>query len=144
VVKIVIDTYAWIEIFIGSKEGEGAKEILQSAEEIYTPDVVIAEVARKYFREGVSEEVILERLTVMEETSEVISIDKNIAVESAKCYLELVEKAKMRRLKPPSLFDAIMLATAKSLGAKLITGDEHFKEIDETIWIGRHPVLSER
>jgi predicted nucleic acid-binding protein len=37
---------------------------------------------------------------------------------------------------PPSLFDAILLATARTLGAKLLTGDEHFKGIDETIWIG--------
>jgi predicted nucleic acid-binding protein len=50
--------------------------------------------------------------------------------------LELVERAKERKLKAPSLFDAILLATARTLGAKLLTGDEHFKGIDETIWIG--------
>jgi len=136
-VKIVIDTYAWIEIFIGSKNGEKAKEMLQKAEEIYTPDVVIAEIARKYLREGMKEQSILERLTTIEETSEIIPIDKKIAFESAKCYLELIEKAKTRKLKAPSLFDAIVLATVKTLGAKLVTGDEHFEEINETLWIGK-------
>ncbi len=135
--KTVIDAYAWIEIFIGSKSGEKAKEILQKAEETYTPDVVIAEIARKYLREGMKEQIILERLTTIEETSEIIPIDKNIAFESAKCYLELMEKAKTRKLKAPSLFDAIVLATARTLGAKLVTGDEHFEEINETLWIGK-------
>jgi predicted nucleic acid-binding protein len=136
-VKTVIDTYAWIEIFIGSKSGEKAKEMLQKAEETYTPDIVIAEIARKYLREGMKEQIILERLTTIEETSEIIPIDKSIAIESAKCYMELMEKAKTEKLKEPSLFDAIVLATARTLGAKLVTGDEHFKEIKETIWIGK-------
>lgn len=134
--KTVVDTYAWIEIFIGSECGEKAKEIIQKSEEVYTPDVVIAEVARKYLKEGVKEQTILERLATIEETSEITSIDKDIALESARCYLELVERAKSRKLKNPSLFDAIVLATARTLGAKLLTGDEHFKGVDETIWIG--------
>jgi predicted nucleic acid-binding protein len=85
----------------------------------------------------VGEQIILERLAAIEETSEIISIDKNIALESARCYLELVEKAKARKLEAPSLFDAIVLATARKLGAKLMTGDEHFEEINETLWIGK-------
>jgi predicted nucleic acid-binding protein len=136
-VKTVIDTYAWIEIFIGSKSGEKAKEILQKAEETYTPDIVLAEIARKYLREGMKEQTILERLTTIEETSNIIPIDKSIAIESAKCYAELMEKAKKIKLKLPSLFDAIILATSRTLDAKLITGDEHFKDVHETLWIGK-------
>ena len=135
--KTVIDTYAWIEIFIGSKNGEKAREILRKAEETYTPDVVIAEIARKYLREGTKEQTILERLKTIEETSEITPIDKDIAIESAKCYLELMEKAKTRKIKAPSLFDAIVLATARTLEAKLVTGDEHFKDIHEILWIGK-------
>jgi predicted nucleic acid-binding protein len=136
-VKTVIDTYAWIEIFIGSKSGEKAKEILQKTEETYTPDIVLAEIARKYLREGMKEQTILERLTTIEETSNIIPIDKSIAIESAKCYVELMEKAKRIKLKLPSLFDAIILATSRTLNAKLITGDEHFKDVHETLWIGK-------
>jgi len=135
-VKTVIDAYAWVEIFIGSKSGKRANEILQKAEETYTPDTVIAEIARKYLREGVEENTIRERLATIEEISDVISIDKDIAIESAKCYLELAEKAKKEGLKTPSLFDAIVLATARTSDAKIVTGDEHFKGINETLWIG--------
>ncbi|MGB9714745.1 MAG: PIN domain-containing protein, partial [Candidatus Bathyarchaeales archaeon] len=121
--KTVIDTYAWIEIFIGSPQGEKAKEILQKTEEAYTPDIVLAEIARKYLREGAKEQAISERLKTIEEASEIAYIDKETAIESAKCYIELSQKAKKENLKNPSLFDAIILATAKTLNAKLITGD---------------------
>ncbi|MGB9895757.1 MAG: PIN domain-containing protein [Thermoproteota archaeon] len=40
------------------------------------------------------------------------------------------------KLKEPSLFDAIVLATAKTLNASVITGDEHFRERTEAIWVG--------
>jgi len=135
-VKIVIDAYAWVEIFIGSKKGDKARENLMEADETYTPDVVMAEIARKYFREGVEEQTVLERLKTIEETSDIAPIDKDVALESGKCYMQLLEKAKTEELKPPSLFDAIVLATARLLNAKVATGDEHFKGMPETLWIG--------
>jgi predicted nucleic acid-binding protein len=135
-VKIVIDAYAWVEIFIGSKKGDKARENLTEADETYTPDVVMAEIARKYFREGVEEQTILERLKTIEETSDIATINKDVALESAKCYMQLSEKAKAEGLKSPSLFDAIVLATARLLNAKVVTGDEHFKHMPETLWIG--------
>jgi predicted nucleic acid-binding protein len=80
---------------------EKSKGDPSKSEEAYKPDIVIAEIARKYLREGVKEKVILERLTTIEETLEIIPIDKNIALESAKCYIELMEKAKTRKIKAP-------------------------------------------
>lgn len=134
--KIVIDAYAWVEIFIGSKKGDKARENLTEADATYTPDVVMAEIARKYFREGVEEQTVLERLKTIEEASDIAPIDKNVAFESAKCYIELSEKAKTEGLRAPSLFDAIVLGTARLLNAKVVTGDEHFKNMPETLWIG--------
>jgi len=135
-VKIVIDAYAWIEIFIGSKKGHKAREDLTQAEAIYTPDTVMAEIARKYFREGVEEQTVLKRLKTIEETSDVVPVEKSVALESAKCYMKLSEKARNENLKSPSLFDAIVLATARLLNAKVLTGDAHFRELPQTLWIG--------
>lgn len=134
--KIVVDAYAWVEIFIGSKKGDKAREKLTETDETYTPDVVMAEIARKYLREAVEEQTVLERLKTIEETSDIAPVDKNVAFESAKCYKELLEKAKTEGIKAPSLFDAIVLATARLLNAKVVTGDEHFKNLPETLWIG--------
>jgi len=135
-VKIVIDTYAWIEIFIGSGKGNKARKILTETLEIHTPDIVLAEIARKYTREGIEQQVVLERLKTIVETSETTPINMEIALESAKCYIKLLEEAKKAGIATPNLFDAIVLATARVLKAKVITGDEHLRNLPETIWIG--------
>jgi predicted nucleic acid-binding protein len=135
-VRIVVDSYAWIEVFLGSEKGDKARKIIGEASEVYTPDVVLAEVARKYLREGSGEDVILNRLRAMTEATDVVPVGVELALESAKCYLKLSEKAKMERTGVPSLFDALVLATARVLDARVVTGDEHFKNLSETLWVG--------
>ena len=132
--KIVVDTYAWVELFIGSEKGLIVKENLGSAEEVYTPDIVLAELARKYRREGVEASEVEERLSKISVKN--YNHEKKIATKAAEVDCLLREKAEKMGLREPSLIDAIVLATAKSLNANLITGDRHFKEEPETIWIG--------
>jgi predicted nucleic acid-binding protein len=135
VVKIVIDSYAWIEQFTGSANGNKVKEVLESADELYTPDTVLAEIARKYIREGVEDDIVNTRLEQITANSNITYLDSKLAFESAKCYLELAENARKNKLNLPSLFDAIVLATARVTNAKILTGDVHFKSLPETIWI---------
>ncbi|HDI52767.1 MAG TPA: type II toxin-antitoxin system VapC family toxin, partial [Candidatus Bathyarchaeota archaeon] len=88
--RIVVDSYAWIELFIGSSEGEKVRERMLEADRVFTPGIVLAEIARKYHREGVEREAIRERLRLIVETSEIIPIDEEVALESASCYEELL------------------------------------------------------
>jgi predicted nucleic acid-binding protein len=46
-----------------------------------------------------------------------------------------MEKAKRERLNNPSLFDAIVLVTAREYGSSVVTGDEHFRGLVETIFL---------
>ena len=135
--KIVIDAYAWIELFIGSGKGLDVKNLIENADEIYTPGTVLAEIARKYVREGVDEKTIDARLEVIVLASNITHIDAGIALEASRCYLELTACAKKSKLNSPSLFDAIVLATGRLSKSKIVTGDEHFKNLPETIWIGK-------
>jgi predicted nucleic acid-binding protein len=134
-VKIVTDSYAWIEHFIGSEKGRRIDEILKEADEVFTPDTVLAEVARKYVREGNETKLVDQRLEEIVEASSIICLDAKLAVNAAKSYLELEVNAKKSKLNRPSLFDAIMLAAGRSLECSIITGDQHFKNLPETIWI---------
>jgi predicted nucleic acid-binding protein len=134
-VKIVIDSYAWIELFIGSAKGRKVKEILENADEVYTPGTVLAEIARKYIREGVEEKIVNIRLEQIIGASNITCLDTKLALESAKCYLQLADNARKTKLNAPSLFDAIVLATGRSLKSKIMTGDEHFRFLPETVWI---------
>lgn len=134
--RIVVDSYAWVELFIGSNKGRIVKERLGEANEVYTPDIVLAELARKYRRERVEARIVETRLSKISELSRVIPVDKSIALKASELDSELREKAKADGLSEPSLFDAIILATTKILDANIVTGDEHFKGRPEVVWIG--------
>jgi predicted nucleic acid-binding protein len=134
-VKIVIDTYAWIELLIGSERGNKVKELMENAEEVYTPSTVLAETARKFLREGTDEKTIGTWLEIITNASVITQIDSATALEAAKCQLELSQQAKISKQNTPSLFDAIVYATARINQCKIITGDEHFKNLPETIWL---------
>ena len=133
--KTVVDTYAWIEHFLGSERGVKADEILQNSDEIYTPDIVLAEIARKYVREGVEDTIIKSRLHQIDDSSNIVCLDTEIALSAAKCYIEMQANAKKMKLTLPGLFDAVILATGRSLNAKILTGDQHFKNLPETLWL---------
>jgi predicted nucleic acid-binding protein len=134
-VKIVIDSYAWIEHFIGSEKGRKVDEILEAADEIYTPDTVLSEIARKYLREGFEAKLVDQRLNDIVEASSIICLDAKLAVTAAKSYIEMEANAKRLKLNCPSLFDAIVLAVARLRESKVLTGDQHFKNLPETIWV---------
>jgi len=129
---IIFDSYAWVEYFIGSKRGAVAKGYLEG-EEIVTPDVVLAEVARKYIREGVSAPEVQGRLYFIAARSEVEPLDADLALAAAKAWKELEVMARKQKLRGPSLTDGIVLALARKHGAKVLTGDEHFEGIEEAI-----------
>jgi len=44
--------------------------VLANADMVYTPDTVLAEIARKYLREGADEDVIIERLKLIVKCSQ--------------------------------------------------------------------------
>jgi len=131
---IVLDSYAWIEYFLGSEAGGVVRGYL-SAEETVTPSIVLAEIARKYLRERMEEKDVLRRLVFISANSTIAGINANLSVAAAKAYLELLEKTKREKLRKPSLADGIILATGRALSAKIITGDEHFKGLGEVIYI---------
>jgi predicted nucleic acid-binding protein len=134
--KIVIDAYAWIEFFIGSEKGRRVKDIIEDADEVYTPGTVLAEIARKYLREGIDNKTVDVRLETISAASNIVHIDPKLASEAARCYMELAAKARKSKLNMPSLFDAVVLASGRLLKSKILTGDEHFKNLSETVWIG--------
>jgi len=133
--NLVVDSYAWIELFLGGEKGKRVKQILSNAEEVRTPDIVLAEISRKYLREKVDEKRVRSRLEAISSASIVNSVDIEVALEAGGAYLELADKAKQQKRRMPSLFDAIILATAREYDSKVVTGDEHFEGLPETILI---------
>ena len=133
--NLVVDSYAWIELFLGTAKGDRTKRLISEAEEIRTPDIVLAEVARKYHTEQPDNVTLRARLETISSTSVVTEIDTSLAIRTGPAYLELMQKAKREHLNDPSLFDAIVLATAREYSSRVVTGDEHFRGLPETIFL---------
>ena len=77
---LVFDSYAWIEYFAGTSRGSTVKELMVAADLIYTPSVVLLEVANKYSREGFDADTIRERLRIIREMSIIDPIRDDVLV----------------------------------------------------------------
>ncbi|MGE5637661.1 MAG: PIN domain-containing protein [Chloroflexota bacterium] len=129
----IIDAYAWIEYFKASKQGEVAKEYIENDQSI-TPTIVIAEISRKLSQQiqlgKESRKGSTQRLDFIRDTSRIVDLDFETAVEVGK----IIEDLK-GQLKDWSLADLIILCTARSLSGKVVTDDEHFRKLDDAIFI---------
>ena len=97
---------------------------------------MLAEIARKHWRERFDRKSIGEKLDFIILVSDVVEIDRKVAILIGGSWKELLENAKRQGLrKRPSLADAIILATAKLVKAKVLTGDDHFKGLLEAIFL---------
>lgn len=125
-----------MELFAASTSGRRAREHIERSDDVFTPSLVLAELARKYLREGEDPTAIRRWLETITQASQVVEIDVGLAEESARASIQLVEKARKEGLQKPGLGDAIVLATTRRIQASLITGDPHFRGLPETIWVG--------
>ena len=130
-----MDSYAWIELFLGTAKGDKTRRLILEADEVRTPDIVLAEIARKYHREQIDLKTLRARLETVSSTSIVTGINTNLALRTGPAYMELTEKAKREHLDSPSLFDAIVLATTRAYSSSVVTGDKHFRGLTETIFL---------
>lgn len=126
--KFVIDAHAWIEYFIGSDKGEEVKKILESDDnEIFTSTVTIAEVVSATKRENRDAE---EKYADIINLSKIFFISPEFAKEAGILHAETRKK-----VKDFGLADAFVLLTGRKLGAKIVTGDPHFKGFKEAVLI---------
>ena len=126
--KYVIDAYAWIEYLIGSKAGEKVKSILEKeTNDIYTCAVTVAEVISKTAPEGREFETIYD---ILLSNSQIVNIDEEISKEAGVLHCE------MRKTKRDfGLADVYVLAVARTVNAKILTGDPHFRSVKEAVLI---------
>lgn len=124
--RYVVDAYAWIEYLIGSEAGSEVNTILENeSNEIYTCAVTVAEVISKVSREGRDVEVAYD---VLVNNSQVIDVDEELSKETGLLHAEM-----RKTEKDFGLADAYVLATARKLKSKVLTGDKHFRNVKEAV-----------
>ena len=126
--KYVIDAYAWVEYLIGSESGVKVAAVLERENsDIYTCAVTVAEVISKTARE---ERDIETAYSIIVSNSQIVNVDEEISKEAGVLHAEM-RKAE----KDFGLADAYVLAVARRLNSKVLTGDPHFKSIKEAVLI---------
>jgi predicted nucleic acid-binding protein len=125
--KYVIDAYAWIEYLDGTDAGRKVTTILENNDETYTCAVTIAEVVGKVARKGKDPKTPYD---ILLSNSQVVSVNDELSLQAGLLHCEMRKTAK-----DFGLADAYVLATARKLKAKVLTGDAHFRSLNEAIMI---------
>lgn len=124
----VIDAYAWIEYFDGTKLGENVKEIIEDRKNsIYTNVITIAELSSHFNKIKLNFD---DAKKLIMSLSSIHQINTNFAEEAGKLHSNLKKERKHI-----SLADIFVLLTAKKLNAKVVTGDEDFRGLKEVLMI---------
>ena len=122
---VLVDSWAWIEYFKGTPAAQKAKEIIESNEQMFVSAINVSEIYLFLLRNKPSEAEKLIKFVL--DSSFVIFIDSTIALKASK----IKHEHKM------GLADAIVMATAEENKAKILTGDDDFKNIKNVIYIGK-------
>ena len=126
--EYLLDTYAWIEYFIGSEEGLKVKNLLEH-QFIHTSVISIAELSDKYHRENLSSEW-QKRYQFIISKSSIVPCSLKVMKNSGFRKLELRKKHKSI-----GLVDAIIIETAIQLDLILVSGDLHFETIENIFYL---------
>ncbi len=121
--EYLLDTFAWVEYFIGSDQGKIVKDLIES-KKIYTSIISIAELSDKYYREGLSNEWD-NRYKFIITKSNIIPLRMEIAKNAGPM------KWKLRQtIEGIGLADAIIIESAIQQGLMIVSGDPHFEKLN--------------
>jgi len=112
----VLDSFAWIEYFMGSKRGAKVRDYIEGYEPLYTPSICLTEIKSRYLREQKDPTT---RINLITERSFITSINKEPALLAA----DIKQKHRLHTI------DAIIYAVAQHKNLTLVTGDQHFKNL---------------
>ncbi len=124
---ILVDTSAWIEWLVGSATGKRLAPLLPEPDRWLVPTMVQLELAKWLTREV--DEDAADRTIAFTQTCQIVPLDTRIALLAA-------ELCREHRL---ATADAVMLATTRIHGARLLTCDAHFEGLDDVEFIAKHP-----
>jgi predicted nucleic acid-binding protein len=123
---VLIDSWAWVEFFAGSKIGEKVRAyVMDEDQEVIISSINLAEIYRIAL-DRFNQQMAEKRRRAMISRCYLIPVDEEIAIKGAK----------FRHERDWGLGDALIYATAIREGAKVLTGDPHFKGLKDVTYLG--------
>ncbi len=124
----IIDTYAWVEYFIGSERGKKVKKIVENEDNtIITPECCLAEVKGWCIRES-------------QDFDELYSIIRKISDIQCVLTQDWLDAAGIRsdmrkNMKDFGMMDALIVAQQRRIGCMVVSGDPHFKGRRDVVYV---------
>jgi uncharacterized protein with PIN domain len=128
---IIFDAYAWVEYALDSAKAERVAELLESASEAVTPASVLAELKESMLRQGIRVPVMNRILTYIKSRTTVVGIDSTVAELAGE-----INFTQKKAIKNWGMLDSFVYAMAKVRRGIVLTGDPHFKQLKNVIYIG--------
>ena len=122
--SILVDSFAWLELFQGSVVGGKVLRILkENAGQIYTSVLNLYEI--RYRVEEIRDaKTADEFVKTVENHAKSLDVTRKIAIEASRT------KSKMKRM---GAVDCVVLASARVHGLTVLTGDPHFDDVKGVI-----------
>jgi len=119
---MLLDSWAWIEFFKGSPEGKKVGRILEE-NECFTSIVSISEVVQWAIRNNKDPKDRIRRIKIF---SQILNLNEKISESAGRINFE-----NKKMIKNWGMLDALIYATARYYGLVTLTGDKHFRELED-------------
>lgn len=120
---ILVDTSAWIEWLTGSPTGEKLASSLPDQSDWLVPTMVQLELSKWLTREAGEDKA--DQVIAFTQVCQIAALDTEIALAAA-------EACRDHKL---ATADAVIFATARAHGAKVLTCDAHFRGLTDVILV---------
>ena len=102
------------------------KEWIEGQNPIFTSTITLAETVRYFVAGGKDRATIRLCLDDIRVRSTVVPVDETIAIAAGQ----------LKKREVAGIADSIILATARAGDHKVVTGDPHFREIPDAVYLG--------
>jgi predicted nucleic acid-binding protein len=124
-----VDTYAWIEYLKGTSQGALLKKVIdQKVHKLVTMECSLAELQGFCLRDSIRFDTVHK---IVQANSVVLPVLRNIWLDAAHVRYETRKKVKHF-----GMLDAVLVAKQRELKCKIITGDPHFKNLKDVVYLG--------
>lgn len=125
-IGFVIDTRVWVEYYRG-KDPRVNEYIENDSADLFTSTITLTEMIKFLFQKGEDPENIRTVVSEIGVRSLVLPVTEPIAI--------LAGELRNQGFKG-GIADTIILATARSGGHTVVTGDPHFRELADAVFLG--------
>ena len=121
---VLIDSWGWIEYWKGGKVAEDAAAYIEGDEESFVSTINLAEVYL-WVAKSYDEATAGEKVATVERRCHVLPVERDTVIEAAK----------IKKREKLGLADSLILASARQVGARVVTGDPDLNGLRDVVFL---------